>query len=263
MEESLERALGGDSQAGAIFFKAFLAGPLFVPERFQSAQLTHSPKYPNEFFGLLGVQGSDQVFIPAFSRPEYIEEWCGSKLSYQEMTGAALVERVPQDWWISINPGLDVEKELSPWEIEQLKYGEEAIDQIVQENFSSSESKLVRIEPIDQKDAPHVFREIDSIKADSRVVKISVLKEVSEDLSGTTATTVLIGIELDINKRETEESQIYFQRALGRAQIGADRVRVFSGLAGDPVLGIFLSAKPYFERSFVQKLRSRFAKLLK
>lgn len=131
------------------FFEAFLKGPLYVPNRAQNSQLSHQPEYPNEFVSVMGVQDSERVIIPVFSSPSFISEWASQNFEYRKFSGEQLLDILPQGWWLSVNPGQDVGKDISPWEIEMLKAGDRSFDELIQEIIDGeSEDNALEISPL-------------------------------------------------------------------------------------------------------------------
>ena len=131
LENSLLLASASDPSALRRFYETLFLAEFFVPERFQGVALSDTPSYPDQFFNLLGLRAESHTVVPLFSRPELIEQWCGNKLSYRALSLKSIVELVPAEWWLCVNPGMEVEKEFSPWEIEKLRSGPESIAEII------------------------------------------------------------------------------------------------------------------------------------
>src|SRR5262245_14534021 len=104
-------ASDGDENAARSFYSLYLTHNFIVPERYQDYQLNHVPSYPNDFVNVLGVQSDSRVIVPAFTDLALLKDWCHQELRYKELTGSKLLELMPADWWICINPGDEVEKE--------------------------------------------------------------------------------------------------------------------------------------------------------
>jgi hypothetical protein len=134
LASSLGLAVEGSESHIRAFFEELLIGPLYVPHRLQHYPLTNQPTYPNEFMSILGIQDIERVVVPCFTNPEHIVEWCGNALSYRSYTGSQLLELIPSDWWLVVGLGQDSSKELSPWELDTLKAGNEGISAIVHEH---------------------------------------------------------------------------------------------------------------------------------
>lgn len=67
--------------------------------------------------------------LPAFLDKVTLESW--SEVPFTRVTGRMLATIVPANTWVHISPGSDYGKELSPWELERLLKGPEAVEEIV------------------------------------------------------------------------------------------------------------------------------------
>lgn len=197
LEESLQLAASGDLAAAKKLFIAFLDGPLFVPERFQSQPLSDLAEYPDPFLNVLAIQNGEQATVPVFSNKDLIAKWCGNPLRYRSLTGIELSSLIPEDWWISINPGSSIGKELSPWEVEQLKLGKEAIPALIEENFPADQDAAFTVQAVkaeelsDLKDAL-----INTAKNRNEILKLYLLRELkSSPGEKSDDATLLLGVE--------------------------------------------------------------------
>ncbi|MGI6524738.1 MAG: SseB family protein [Bdellovibrionota bacterium] len=148
LEGAMDAASLGSMEAAANFYSILINTFVYVPHRFQEQPLSDSPTYPNPFLNILGVQDKERVVVPVFSNSEYIEEWCGMPLSFDKVRGAVLLGRMPKDWWIAVNSGQNVEKELSPWEIDILRGGASGIPAIIEELEASIAQMPLTITPL-------------------------------------------------------------------------------------------------------------------
>lgn len=248
IQEKMALALAGNREAAAEFYRALLAGPLFVPERYQSQPISLSPQYPNDFVNVLGVQDADRVIVPVFSDPSLIEQWFGSTLVFKTVSGHELLPLIPEGWWACIDPGEETEKELSPWELERMK-GEE-IAEIIEEIFSEVGDDLLEVAPLGENEYPELRSSLlAAAQAEAIVRRVALLKE---RRAGTEEKEerILVGIETSTapaaKLRELENT---LKPVVARCLIGAEPARIFAGEPADnPVLGIFRSTTPLFER---------------
>lgn len=262
LEKSIEAASTGDEKELVNFFAALLNGPLYVPERFQPVPLTHMPQYPNDFINLLGIQQEDRVLIPAFSNPAYIEEWCGQVLNFKEYEGRRLLESVPSEWWLCINPGQEIEKDISPWEIDKLRGGSDYIKEIISELDESRIINTLEVVELESSEHPKLKAKVcEFAAANAQIGKIHLLKEKGKTLEGENVDTILLGVEMKVSSpKEMESLKEEIKNLAAREMIGAEEVRVIAGIQGSNVsLGVFKKFPPIYQRktdSYLGKILS-------
>lgn len=252
LEEQMLRASEGNEQAAEKFYRAFFGCNFFVPERYQQQQLRNPPDYPNDFVNVLGVKNADgAVLVPIFTKAENIERWAGQGLVHKEMSGTKLLELVPKGWSLCINPAGEVEKEISPWEIELLRGGESGIPAIMDELFSAELIETLMLHPV--KDDEYSELKSTLIQEASKIAEVQalyLLKEEGKDLEDKIVYSVVLGIE---TSAESHEDVVEIKETLGavadRVQIGGDpvRVRIGDSVKDNVMLGIFLEIKPFYE----------------
>lgn len=251
-------ALGGDRTAAQNFFIELLNGPLFVPERYQAAKLSDAPDYPNDFVNILGIKDKDRVIVPAFSRPEVIREWCGQDLSYKALSGAKIIELIPADWWLCMNPGQEAEKEMSPWEINLLRGGEKNIPEILQEIFSQQAAKSIGTEAVAENDCQKLRAAlVAAVRELPAVWRLYILRELALDSGENKVRTILIGAELGSDDtRIMENVQEKLRSVASINSIGDDPVKVLVGsnVSHSLTLGIFKGISPFYSASRWQRL---------
>jgi hypothetical protein len=215
--------------------------------------LSDQPTYPNEFFTLLGIQDTERVVVPAFSSPDLIEEWCGNEMSYRALEGQRVFELMPEDWWISFNPGSELGKDLSPWEIDQLRGGEQNIDAVVAENLVDDDIEALKVDPLEEDELPELRTALsEAAKSVSDVEALYLLKETALTQEGDNIETVLLGIEIYENSSsETSEVEQTLRPVAEQGLIGYGRLRVLCGKKGQDgfTLGIFKNIEPFYRGS--------------
>ena len=261
-------ALEGNRSAAAEFFRAFLDGPLYIPERVQAQPMSDQPEYPNDFFYLLGLRAEDRTIIPAFSRPDLVSEWCGSSLRQKTMSGKELLGVVPEDWWVTVNPGLDVEKELSPWELDRLREGEPAFPELIAELFPLEARPTLSLEPVPEEE----YRElVDVLRKEaenhSQINNLYLAREAVEENESDALPPILLGVEATCKSADQQKSiEDALQRAGSVTQIGAEplRIRIGASLEGNLLLGAFTGIEPFYRRpsrgSVIENVKRFFAK---
>jgi hypothetical protein len=269
LEDSLEGAFNGQRAAVERFFRALLAGPLFVPERYQAQPLSDSPRYPNDFINILGIQDSDRVIVPAFSDPALIEEWCGTPMSYKTCTGPEVAEMLPEEWWMIINPGSEIIRELTPWEVSRLKDGDAALDELLHEAYSDMAAEPIRVRPLaDGEFADSVAALTLYCKENESLLRLFLLVEEGEASDGTEVSTLLIGAALSdsIPGSEYSNVQSMLDSYVAPTLIGGQQKKIFVGgdSGGNVMLGMFKDAEPVFNRTPEKRsLTERLGSLLK
>ena len=265
LESCLESALNGSRSASKTFYSEFLLGPLYVPRRNQMHPLSDNPKYPNEFMDLLGIQAGDRVFVPVFSKFEYIEFWCGNPLEVRKINGQELIQLIPDDWWIIFNPGREVEKEISPWETDLLrKGGESVIDEIVSELHHGQFAESIKVRQLEKDDFVNVRNTlINSAKSAQEIQAIYLLIEDAIDTEGKTINALLVGIQVledvDLEKQKIIETQL--EEVVSPLLIGGLTCKFFSGygIEQSVLLGLFKNVEPiYFDPKQIKRPFSRF-----
>jgi len=239
----LAAAAAGDSAAVRRFYTALIAGPLFVPERQQERPLTDSPRYPNDFVNILGVQDRERVVVPVFSDASLIEQWCGVQLRYRSMSGTQLFQLLPDGWWLTINPGAEVEKEISPWEVDLLRGGTASIGALAEELEAERASSTVQLQ-VPGPDEYAGLREALAVIAPTlpELKHLFLLREVGQ------RTWLLVGAEVEAGREVAERIGATLQAEANRAQIGAEPVRVLAGGTDDRtmILGLFKRTAPFY-----------------
>lgn len=242
-------ALEGDSRAARTFFECLLGARFFVPERHQDRPLSDAPPYPNDFLNILGIKAPGRVIVPIFTRSELIESWCGVTLRFRTIGFAELMAIVPDDWWVCLNPGAEVEKELSPWELGLLKGGPQVIDELVSEFESENVAPTVQIRAPNDTEYGELRRGLLEYAAtEPEVAKIFILREEGGEHR---EPIVLVGVECFSSDRRTlDRVKELVEAEVARGLIGSDPARVMVGgkETNNFALTLFSKAEPIFTR---------------
>lgn len=255
LDAVMERALDGDSQAVAEFYRRFLQGQWFVPRRHQQYPLSDTPEYPSELLDLLGVRSTDRVFIPAFSSSDYVREWFGQPLECRLLqSGEELLRLVPAEWWVCVNPGRLVEKELSPWELEQLRLGSESISELVDESLGTQDGRTVAVKALAEGEFDDVRRLLKEFGiAHPEVVKIAVLVEEAQHITqAAREQKLIVSVEVDSESETNEDLRRGLIDSLNPLLIGdiGARVLVTSGDKSGLASGLLNNTDLVFEREY-------------
>ncbi|MBN8547749.1 MAG: SseB family protein [Deltaproteobacteria bacterium] len=265
LERSLLPALEGDRTAAQAFFEAFLRDPLVVPERRQAQKMSDEPRYPNEFLNILGVQAKERVLVPVFSRRDLIVEWCGSELATRSISGAELLTLMPEEWWICLNPGAEIEKEISPWEIEQLKEGTAGIPAVLDEIYQDTIVEPLEVQAVNAEEYPSLQRELRIFaEKNSAICKMYLIRQSGKDAEEALINKLLLGLEISAaNEAEVDRIKAEAQNVSDRCQVGNDKVSVFTAISGqgDMSFGLFGKSTPFYTNSSATKPKNLLAKL--
>jgi hypothetical protein len=182
LESLLEQALTGDKEAIYQFYKRFLTSEFIVPERFQEAPLSNSAKYPNDFFNLLGIQNKEKSIIPIFCNAEQIQDWCALNLNSKKITAEYLLNNTPEDWWLHLNPGAELNKEFSPWEIKKLLEGELGLNEIISDFGAYEDDSAPLLSNLKEDEYINLKNNLLSLASiESSISKITIAKATSQE----------------------------------------------------------------------------------
>lgn len=254
-EPLLQRASDGDMAAARSFYEAFLKAEVIVPRRHQTYPLSNTPHYPSEYFDILGITSKEGVTtIPVFSSARLVPEWAGNDLIVRSISGSELLKLIPEEWWITFNPGSDWGKEFSPWEISQLLLGEDAIDEVVKECFEGEVDEHAPLEPLSLELATERHHEkirqvLEQAGAKhNEIRKIWLLHHRAE---GGQERLVLGVLLKDAAAARATEIHEIFEKLCAPYVIGAESLRVYVGAADEGLplnLGQFEPFPPCFEQ---------------
>ncbi len=113
LTELLQQAADGQTGAVEVFFLKLLEGKVFVPLS------------PGGGYAMVEYQGTST--LPIFTEERFVAEWAEAETQTSEEDFKRILHRLPEDAWLYLNPAQEIGKELTPWEVEQLKRGPEAI----------------------------------------------------------------------------------------------------------------------------------------
>lgn len=249
---SMELASHGDREGMARFYRAFLSGPLFVPDRYQDPPLPASAEYPNDLVHVLGVRVQSRTLVPCFSSPDLLAEWSGRPLSFKTMTGQALLGAVPDEWWLCLNPGQEVEKEFSPWEITELRAGPESIPEVIDDLLKTETVRTVETVETGEADHPQLRAALrEQARSEPAIAALYLLRERGEDAEGNETSTLLLGVAVSREAQARLEQITEALRTVARQKlIGDEEVRVLGGVESTEslMLRMFENSAPFYRR---------------
>lgn len=128
-------AADGRPSAIEAFFDILLRSTVYVPIK---AQTISSPENGLKEIGGKGagttnfasVDYMGNQCIPIFSEERFVEDWSEADFTCIKKEFKVLLQLLGDEMWLYINPGQDVGKELTEWEIERLRKGPDAIPEL-------------------------------------------------------------------------------------------------------------------------------------
>lgn len=249
IEAAMAKAMAGEKESLQIFFTELLRIPLFVPNRKQTPAPVNLAEYPDSILNVLALSDEDRTIVPVFLQPEYLSEWSERPLEYRQTSILSLLDILPMNWWVCVNPGRDVEKELSPWELQKLLAGSEGIAEIVEElsdDLSSVPLLDLSTGPDSQLKASlsQYAATRDSIAAIYALMKDSESVDAAQEL-------VLVGIQVDGNEQEVAKIKDEATAVAQKSMIGDYPVRVFTGTSLEGyTLSVFKGMGAIYTRNF-------------
>lgn len=263
--ELLTEASEGSEAALTELYRWFLLGPIYVPCRNQLHPLSDAPHYPDDLFDLLGLQANDRSVVPIFTDPGMINAWCGTELTYRNLTGVSLLAQLPEAWWVVLNPGSEVEKEFSPWELEKLREGPSSIPEIVAEASMGvplpTDLTIRSLEPNEHQPLIAALKKLLPLKTEVLNAHIALGEQTDQD--GSCMQVILVGLELEtLNTSNQSALKNQLTSELQLLQIGDRPIKIILGTRGDTLIGLFKSSKPFYTRqaSFRHWIQSKVRK---
>lgn len=260
----IKESSAGSAEALTRFYETLLESEVIVPDRSNMDALTGSvgadfPRASIPWFavkgkveeGQPGADSTERNIIPIFCSATGMELWCSRQLNHSVVFFKSLLQSVPNDWWLCLNPGSDLEKEFSPWEISLLKQGLDALPEIIADWQDQQENRSANVEPLSTDKYPLVIKCLkDFGNVEKRVRAISALLETSQTEDGESR-SILIGCEVSsVSETELTELTDRLNSSLRLTTIGEDPFRVFtsSDEHPDPFFSIFNYIPAVFER---------------
>lgn len=209
LSETLKLAAVGKETDIKDFFKALLSSTIFIPSLSKaSAPPVIGALKTEADTAYQYIDYEEARCIPIFSSQEFLEEWADGNMQFVEELFSTFMWKIPHDVWAYLDPGQDIGKELSPWEIELLKLGEDSFEELIhgvqeteQENFEIEDAT----ETLNQAKAPLI-----NILEAYQVIEecfLLALREAEGELE-----RALIGIrynqEIDSDKRDQIRQEI-------------------------------------------------------
>ena len=134
LTDLLEDAADDKPGAREAFFDALLRTEVFVPlvpNRSTSDRAAIIGDGQIESEGLQTIEYEGQQCLPIFTEKAFVEAWAEREIPCTKKSFSGLLWLVPEDAWMYLNPGQEIGKELTAWELSQLRIGAESIPDLV------------------------------------------------------------------------------------------------------------------------------------
>lgn len=253
----LKKAADGDENAASLFFALFPQAIWYAPAR-GNLEDSGLVEYPNDLYGFLAVKTDEYTIIPVFSDQRFAEDWAGRPIQCREVTGRHILETLPEGWWVGVNPGQEIEKELSPWEIILIqKEHPEAIKELVRELFDIPLVREVETRTPDPLEYPQLVNALRAFaQEEPAILELFLIERVAEDIDENQVQEVLLGVSLDdtvlIDQGKSVQDMHSAVASVAEiAQIGAGRIKVCAGVWGTTSIALlsFAECPPFYQRN--------------
>lgn len=148
IEKLLDRAERGELAAAKEFYAEMLEAEVWVPLRPGFAKMTEEEAKDIkslERFALVDFQR--RRILPIFtSRIAFLAWTEEQEIEAIEKGFRSLLWILGEEIWVHLNPGQEVGKEFSPWELEALKGGKEGIPDLVEELLSEQQAVEIEVD---------------------------------------------------------------------------------------------------------------------
>ncbi len=207
--QSLKKASEGQEADIQEFFINLLNAKIFVPSVNSSSPTpTVGHTKTEEDTNYVFIDYEEARCVPIFSSEEFLLEWAEKELPFTEEPFSQFLWKMPHNTWAYLNPGQEIGKELSPWELELLKLGPDSIEELIH-GVKETEQEDFEIE-----DATEVLNQakipLENILEAYPTIEECFLLSLKE--AETQSERALLGIrhnaELDLEKREQIRNEI-------------------------------------------------------
>ena len=142
-------AAGNEKQSATDFFRALLSSQVFVVYANAASETpTIVGQGSADSLGLLSVKLQGRVLVPVFTEETMATLWSEGRYRVGPREFKSLIWGLGDSTWVYLNPSQEVGKEFSPWEIEQLRKGEDALEEIISELFDEGDGD-VEVRPLE------------------------------------------------------------------------------------------------------------------
>lgn len=249
LEELLIHASEGDPSATEQFLRSFLESSVFVPDRYGNPDPANAAPYPSDLFSLLAIHEESRIIVPCFSSKERAGTWSAHVGSFSALSGQILLERMPDNWWLVLNPEAEASKEFSPWEIRKLKGGIAALPEVVADIAQGTRHSEIEVRPLESSEVPEIIKAcIEYVARHTTILEVYSAMETSHTEEQESQSCILIGLLVSSGDGGTHARELL--SILEQKSIGDYPVRVIGSPARDSVqFSVFAQSAPLWRRS--------------
>jgi hypothetical protein len=145
INQALVNASEGDIASARFFLQSFLNYNWVVLEQNQGWLNPPDNLEKAQFCDILATKTEGEIRCPIFLSQEDANIWFDGVAITRTINGAHLLRITPPAWFLVIQPGMEIEKILTPWEKVRLLEGEDGIEEILNEIFVAESSEPIEI----------------------------------------------------------------------------------------------------------------------
>jgi hypothetical protein len=249
LEAVLKRVAAEETAALEEFYQLFFEATFSVPLRKQALPLSHAPIYPRDTIDILGIQEPERVVVPFFSNETLAAEWFGGPLICRAVPARQLLELVPEEWWLTLNPGSEEGKDFSPWEIALLRKGPVALPEIIADQAAQAEHAPLAVTSIGADEYVALRERLSAFAlAEPLIRRLFLVRE--DTLARDGLAPLVLGIEAtDIKSAEIPTLTERVRSEATLALIGQASIKITCGTDCESLnLGIFRGTLPFYVR---------------
>jgi hypothetical protein len=133
----LEAATEGNKKAAKKFYQYLWESEVYIPVKLNAAH--EHDKHKNWVI----ADDEERRILPIFSSKENLQDWSADSFNHVKKKFKTFLWLAPDDTWLHFECGQEYSKEISPWELEQLKNdGVDAFDEILDEVLGADKSQV-------------------------------------------------------------------------------------------------------------------------
>lgn len=248
LEDILIQAADGDPLATEQFLRSFLESRIFVPDRYGNPAPHNAAPYPSDLCSLLALQEDARIIVPCFISKEHARVWSPQVTNFSELSAKTLLERMPDDWWLVLNPGAEASKEFTPWEIRKLKGGLSALPEVVADISQAIRHSGIEVRPLEISEAPEIITAcIEYTARHTPIHELYAAMETSHSEEQEPQSCILIGLLVSSGDGGTYARELL--SILEHKSIGDYPVRVIGSPARDSLqFSVFAQSTPLWRR---------------
>ncbi len=247
LTESLEAAANEIPGAAAEFFRLLMKSTVFLPVKSEpKSGVPILGQLETRDLGFLTVLSDGEEILPIFSEADFVGDWADRELFYAECEFRKLIWLIGESTVFHLNPGQEVGKEISRWEIEKLRNGEAAIEEIVAELEGAGDEDLL-VQPAGPEFDPFRKKLLPILEIASEL-ELAFLVLLSEEESARTSPALGVKYSADISEERRAYFRAEFENCSRQSLPPEMQLTIFDELDDEtnPNWSIFEDASPFY-----------------